>query len=328
MHCPGCANTPVDILVTRDAIAAEISLRETFWRRRVAADPDTAEMKDRTDVMHARAAAIRICRGCGVLVRDEEDMSGEYRGDSYTNGVMEQMRPMYVEAFRVRATAYRDLLPRGANVVEIGSYVGGFLQVAGEWGWRALGIDIGSETTRFARSHGGDVVEGELRDASLDDASADGVFLWNCFDQMPDPGATLREIRRVLRPGGILAIRTPNAVLYSLCESMLNSRRAVGGTFDDREAIVQLLGYNNLLGFPYQFGYSAPALNTLVEPLAFRIERAFNSELIPPGVGHIESWALAEEQSVRRLVFDLEATINAFHPRMLLGPWIELVYRG
>ncbi|HLJ75716.1 MAG TPA: hypothetical protein VKU62_14075 [Thermoanaerobaculia bacterium] len=39
-------------------------------------------------------------------------------------------------------------------IVEVGSYVGGFLHVAREWGWDAIGVDVDRDTSHFAQAHG------------------------------------------------------------------------------------------------------------------------------------------------------------------------------
>ena len=44
------------------------------------------------------------------------------------------MDELHVDTFAAK-TNIRDLLPRGSRVLEIGSYVGGFLETARRWGW-------------------------------------------------------------------------------------------------------------------------------------------------------------------------------------------------
>ena len=44
----------------------------------------------------------------------------------------------------------------------------------------------------------------------LGDASVDGVFSHALFEHLPDPRAALAEIGRVLKPGGFVALRSPD----------------------------------------------------------------------------------------------------------------------
>ena len=89
--------------------------------------------------------------------------------------------------------------------------MGGLLAVAGRAGSTATGIDIGHETSAFTRRLGFDVRTGELEGHQFAAGTFDAVFVMNCFEQLPDPAATLRELRRVLRDDGSLVLRTPDA---------------------------------------------------------------------------------------------------------------------
>jgi SAM-dependent methyltransferase len=79
---------------------------------------------------------------------------------------------------------------------------------------RPVGIEISEAMVDAARERWGDAVETHLADVvslPLADASADGVISVNTLYFWPDPAAALREIRRVLRPGGrlVLGVRRP-----------------------------------------------------------------------------------------------------------------------
>src|SRR5947207_9726725 len=176
--CPSCGREPQDLLVSADAIAEEMALRRKFFASRIDGWVEPAQQKDRVDVAQHEPAEVRVCRGCGILVRQRGD-SERFESDPYAPHVMEQMLRTYIDEFRAREARIRPLLPGTPAVLEIGSYVGGFLHVAREWGWDAQGLDVGEDTSHFTRSKGYPTRTAPLEECRFDDASFDGVFIWN-----------------------------------------------------------------------------------------------------------------------------------------------------
>lgn len=84
--------------------------------------------------------------------------------------------------------------PADARVLEDGSYTGAFLEAARDAGWRAIGVDV----VTYARSRGLQVVQGQLPELALPRASFDAVFVWNCFDQVPEPRPLLEAAEALL----------------------------------------------------------------------------------------------------------------------------------
>jgi hypothetical protein len=108
---------------------------------------------DLTRFMHGDDAHLLRCRVCGTLFRDEQSQAN-YRDDLYDSALMGHLYPEYLRAFQQKKRQYQSILRQGAEVLEIGSHLGAFLQTAEEWGWRPIGLDIGDSTRGFARYHG------------------------------------------------------------------------------------------------------------------------------------------------------------------------------
>ena len=201
--CPVCKNTSVQRVIPAFEVEAEFRVQHDFVISRLPANPSPEELKDLTDFMHDGSAPLLRCSGCGLLIRAEpqpED-ANSYEDDPNDPGVMAQVYPRYVHAFRNKEQAYRGLLRPRADVVELGPHLGAFLQTAEEWDWRPVGVDVGADTSAFARRNGLKAVKGTLDDAGLRSGSYDAMFVWNCFEQLPDPMDSLRSIRRLLKPG-------------------------------------------------------------------------------------------------------------------------------
>ncbi|MFL6351265.1 MAG: class I SAM-dependent methyltransferase [Bryobacteraceae bacterium] len=315
------------MLVPSSRIDAECRDRDGFVHARLARPASRNELKDLTDFFHQGAADILTCAECKLLLRDEHEprAAETYSEDEYDPSVMERLYPRYLEAFRAKEKPYRALLPTGAQVLEIGSHYGAFLETAQEWDWRAEGIDIGKDTSRFARSKGFTVHSKEIGESGFGESSFDGIFIWNCFEQIADPKPTLAECRRILKPHGLLTLRTPNGLFYALCETLLAEGVLQSGAAG---FLLQAMGYNNLLGFPYLYGYSAATLDRLVKQFGFRCEGMLNSELITLPLPQNPDWVDREERAINDEVRMLAHSVLANREGTLAGPWIEIWFRA
>ncbi len=274
--------------------------------------PSAGEAKDLTDFMHGFAAPLHACDGCGLLVRAERRIrsTDSYSEDPNDPDVMRQLLPRYVSAFRNKAPGFRDLLRPHADVLEIGSHLGAFLQVAEEWNWTAIGLDVGADTSDFARAHGFKVRREMAEDTRLPGRSFDAVFMWNCFEQMTEPAPALAAVRKLLRPDGLLVIRVPNGRFYMAARRRNRSQ----------------LAWNNLLGFPYLHGYTEEHVSSIARKSGFEFANGFDSELVTMPFPEVTREIRTAEcsSSDRAARWSIETTMRS---GALTGPWIEMAYR-
>ena len=87
------------------------------------------------------------------------------------------------------------------------------------------------------------------------------------------------------------------------------------------------MGYNNLLGFPYQYGYSSPNLNHLVEQYSFQPIQELNSELITLPSPGTPQWVRKEEYETLTMLQALSQFFSEIYPNTLSAPWIEVTYQ-
>jgi SAM-dependent methyltransferase len=113
--------------------------------------------------------------------------------------------------------------PPGARVLDVGSPKGLALSLARSRGYEMVATDIlgsaVSESDRFATAvgrsgRGPGLVLSEIQDGrslSYEDASFDAAFSVSVLEHIPDDGdtTTIRELVRVVRPGGLIIVTTP-----------------------------------------------------------------------------------------------------------------------
>src|SRR5215212_7354278 len=135
--------------------------------------------------------------------------------ESYGRTIPADGKPAY---FRLHRHRFRALLaalpPAPARVLEIGTTPGQFTTILRRAGYELAGVDLFPEQrAELWRS-----LEVEVRFCNLDeqplpyaDASYDAVVFSEVIEHLAgSPLPALREMARVLRPGGRLVVTTPN----------------------------------------------------------------------------------------------------------------------
>ena len=101
---------------------------------------------------------------------------------------------------------------QGGRLLDVGCGDGAFVSYMTHLGWQAEGVDPDAAAIEGARTAGLDVTEGTL--AAIDDAEHVGVYdaitMSHVIEHVHDPEEELERVHRLLRPGGVLWIATPN----------------------------------------------------------------------------------------------------------------------
>jgi SAM-dependent methyltransferase len=320
--CVVCGSRARTVLTTAAELEAEGRWLRRFHARRLRMRAGRHALEDRADFTQDYATNVVACSGCGLVFRSPRPSAAAvaraYAGDTYGPARLRALHDSQLELFRPKARRLaRWLVGRPDPVViEIGSFVGGFLAAAREQGWRALGIDPGEEVGAFCASLGLPVRRESVETCELPPDAADCVAIWSTFDQLPTPHPTLAAVRQLLRPGGLLALRFPNGACYARAAGWL--RRAPRPL---RGALRASLAWNNLLGFPYLFGYAAPTLDRLLAGYGFARVALQPDVLVRLADEKTRPWAHAEERALKA------AWRAAAAARPALAPWGDAYYR-
>lgn len=110
----------------------------------------------------------------------------------------------------LRMSFYPEFV-KGGKVLDIGCGIGKYLHYLEDLGWDVYGVDISSRAVEGARKSGlENVFQGELQEVRFESSFFDVVDLHHVFEHIPNPNETLKEINRILKPGGEVVITLPN----------------------------------------------------------------------------------------------------------------------
>lgn len=125
--------------------------------------------------------------------------------------------PVYLEERAARELTFRRHLAKlekftgsgqGRRLLDIGAYIGVFVEEASKAGWDAWGLEPSRWGVSYATNRGLNVVKGLLSDRHFEPGSFDVVTMWDVFEHLGDPLGELHFIYELLRPGGWIAIHT------------------------------------------------------------------------------------------------------------------------
>lgn len=158
---------------------------------------------------------------------------------------------------------------KSGRLLELGTAAGAVLEAARERGWSVQGVEYSAEAAAEAARHGIPVFVGSLEEANLPTAGFDVAFAGDVLEHVPDPARVLRDLARVLAPGGALVLRGPMAT-HSIARTLaLAAMRATGRIWWLDEP-------------PYHLWEFTPGpLRRLVEDAGFAVE-SFAQAKTPP----------------------------------------------
>ena len=107
----------------------------------------------------------------------------------------------------------RHAAPAGRQLLDCGCGAGDYVVALRRLGLEAYGVEFQEEKVIRARELGVPpdwILRGDLERLPYADGSFDAALLNEVLEHVPDEPRALDEVRRVLRPGGVLIVLSPN----------------------------------------------------------------------------------------------------------------------
>jgi 2-polyprenyl-3-methyl-5-hydroxy-6-metoxy-1,4-benzoquinol methylase len=247
------------------------------------------------------------CRGCSLIyVGNPPDDAQRARMYSFEAGYHKELKDDQAsEAFHAREAAMNLAVLRrhvqNGRLLDIGCSTGLFLKAARAIGWAGQGLEYSPDSSRIAREvEGLNVKTGELTEDTYAPHSFDVVTMWDVIEHVPDPRRTLQLISRIVAPGGLLVLKTPDADgLFPRWSLMLAAR---------------LRYWRHAEPPGHLFQFSTRTLSAMAEAAGFEV-LARHSQRIPVtySFGPASAW-------FRSLKWAAYCAI--FVPLAWIGPWL------
>lgn len=112
------------------------------------------------------------------------------------------------------------------RLLDVGCGAGTFMAIAAARGWDVYGVEMNDALVAEAEKAVGEgrVVCGAFEALDPEDAKYDVITLWDVIEHVLDPVSFIERAQRMLRPGGVIVICTPDeeSVLANTGKTILN----------------------------------------------------------------------------------------------------------
>ncbi len=235
----------------------------------IAACPFCEEKKHREIHKERGALGVVHCVNCGLIYVNPRLKEPEkvYWGDAdkyfkeaklIFEGKLKHHRDLnYLQDLKL---IYRHK-PSG-NFLDVGTNMGFFLRNARGQNWNLYGVEPSPSLSSLAREHFGlNVKTAFLEEAGFENNFFDIVSMTDVFEHISQPKKMLGEVKRILKPDGIIFIKVPNGNfnLFKLRLAKLTGKLKNYDLFDSYEHLVH---------------YSHATLKKMLDLCGFKIIKA------------------------------------------------------
>lgn len=260
---------------------------------------------------------IAKCNPCGFIFLNfepsREFLAAYYSEDFFTGDTTKHGFSNYDNEVKSLQRTFADRVEllrryhRPEAVLDVGCATGLFMEVAAKY-WKVSGVEISAYASERARAKGLDVFTGALEDSPHIHAAFDLVTLWDTIEHVADPVKTIRQIGRIVKPGGVIALTTGDVRSFTARISgrfwhLYNVPQHL--SFFDQRSIARLLGAGgfNIVAIRY------PSMQLTIDYLLFRLVTFYHLRYALP----LYNWFS------RRRLADCALPINLFDIMLVIA---------
>ena len=160
------------------------------------------------------------CVSCGFKFtnpRPEENELGKYYKSeeyvSHSNSKKGFINSTYQSVRKYTLLKKLQLISKfykTGNILDIGCGTGEFLNTCKNAKWQTLGIEPDPDARQMGIQNFGLDIREEAELRNLNDASFDIITMWHVLEHVPKLNERVQELKRLIKPGGVIIIAVPN----------------------------------------------------------------------------------------------------------------------
>jgi 2-polyprenyl-3-methyl-5-hydroxy-6-metoxy-1,4-benzoquinol methylase len=158
------------------------------------------------------------CRACSLVYQNPrpllEDLRKRYDSAYFTYEIANERAFLELIGIGLKDIDFdriAESFPPPRRFLDVGCATGMLVEEMGRRGWQARGADLCRESAEYGMERRGVIIDvGTLEEARYPDGSFEAVHFSHLIEHVPDPRGFLLEVKRILVPGGLAVITTPN----------------------------------------------------------------------------------------------------------------------
>jgi len=175
-----------------------------------------------------RGYRLHRCSSCGVIFVHPRPEVGKLAGIyRKTSGYFATARDDLSKTSKSPALHLQEILSaygiKTGRFLDVGCSTGALIYHMRRLGWSVAGNEINPDAAGVARQNNLDVQPEELEGCSFPEGGFDVIHMGDVVEHLSSPRQTLSAAHRLLRKGGLIVIKTPNAKSgFAVCSMLLS----------------------------------------------------------------------------------------------------------